>query len=467
MKRSVRFALLGAVGCLIAALLGEVFLTATRPPAAKKRRPPQALSLLIDCSGSMKGRKLKEVKEAATRFAERQDLARDSIAVLGFDSRSWLATGLTHSQKTVEGAIKVLAAENGSTAMDTGLQAAQLALHDTTAERNILLFTDGEPDQVRRTLRAAEACRVQGIRIVAVATGHADIEFLQRLTGDPTLVFHAQAGNYGEGFRKAEQAIYGPPVMVESAAEGGTSLEHTLLRTGGWTALLALGISLALIAGQNRQRRRRGVSLGQALVAIPGSLVAGAGAGAAGQLIFLGAARFPSLDLAARMAGWVILGALLGRGMALVVPNLRSRRALLGGALGGAVGAAGFLWAAGALGDIAARLTGALSLGFFIGLMIALVEVMFRKAWLEIGYGSRETDTVTLGPKPVTVGSNDQCTIWAAGAPPVAFSYRMENHKIICETIPEQRSDRVKPGDQRTTGKVTVTVCTGGTSSRL
>jgi Ca-activated chloride channel family protein len=415
----------------------------------------------------MKGPKLKEVKEAAARFAKDQDLSRDSIAVLGFDSRSWLATGLTHSKKTVEGAIQVLTAENGSTAMDTGLQAAQLALHDASGERNILLFTDGEPDQVRRTLRAAEACRAQGIRIVAVATGHADLDFLARLTGDPpdpSLVFHAQAGKYESAFKQAERAIFGPPVMVESAAEGGTSLEHTLLRTGGWTALLALGISLALIAGQNRQRRRRGVSLGQALVAIPGSLVAGAGAGAAGQLIFLGAARFPSLELAARMAGWVILGALLGRGMALVVPNLKSRRALLGGAMGGAVGAAGFLWAAGALGDIAARLTGALSLGFFIGLMIALVEVMFRKAWLEIGYGSRETDTVTLGPKPVTVGSSDKCTIWAAGAPPVAFSYRIESHKIICETIPEQRSDRVKPGDQKAAGKVTVTVCTGGTA---
>jgi len=464
MKRSARFALLGAVGCLIGALMGEGFLWATRPPAAKHERPPHALSLLIDCSGSMKGPKLKEVKQAAIAFAARQDLKRDSIAVLGFDSRAWLATGLTHSAKTVEGAISVLTAENGSTAMDTGLQAAQLALHDTSGERNLLLFTDGEPDQVRRTLRAAEACRTQGIRIVAVGTGHADTEFLARLTGDPTLVFHSKAGDYGEGFRQAEQAIYGPGAIVESASDGGSSLEQKLFRTGGWTALLALGISLALMAGQNRQRRRRGVSFRQALVAIPGSLVAGAAAGAAGQLIYESAERFPSLELAARMAGWVILGALLGRGMALVVPNLKSRRALLGGALGGAVGAAGFLWAAGALSDIAGRLTGGICLGFFIGLMIALVEVMFRKAWLEIGYGSRETNTVTLGAKPVTVGSGDKCTVWAAGAPTVAFRFRMENNKIYCDDLATQRSDRVKPGYQKATGKVTVTVCTGGTA---
>ena len=344
MRRSVRFALLGAIGCLIGALLGEGFLGATRPPKAV--RPPRALSLLIDCSGSMKGPKLKEVKQAAIAFAQRQDRERDRIAVLGFDSRAWLATGLTRSPKTVEGAIQVLTAENGSTAMDTGLQAAQLALHDASGERNILLFTDGEPDQVRRTLRAAEACRAQGIRIVAVATGHADTEFLARLTGDPpdpALVFHAKAGDYGEVFQQAAQVIYGPGAIVESASEGDSSLEQKLFRSGGWTALLALGISLALMAGQNRQRRRRGVSVRQAFLAIPGSLIAGAAAGAAGQMIYQSAARFPSLELAARMAGWVILGALLGRGMALVVPNLKPRRALLGGAVGGAVGAASFL----------------------------------------------------------------------------------------------------------------------------
>ena len=96
--------------------------------------------------------------------------------------------------------------------------------------------------------------------------------------------------------------------------------------------------------------------------------------------------------------------------------------------------------------------------------MIALVEVMFRRAWLEIGYGSRETDTVTLGSKPVTVGSGDKCTVWAAGAAPVAFRFRMENNKIYCDDLTSQRSDRVKPGYQKAAGKVTVTVCTGGTA---
>ncbi|HVX62016.1 MAG TPA: hypothetical protein VHC19_15470, partial [Pirellulales bacterium] len=59
----LRFALLGAVGCAVGALLGELLLAATRPASAA-----QAVCLLIDCSGSMQnggeggGQKLREVK---------------------------------------------------------------------------------------------------------------------------------------------------------------------------------------------------------------------------------------------------------------------------------------------------------------------------------------------------------------------------------------------------------------------
>src|SRR5690348_12099301 len=45
----VRFAIIGAVGCLIGAALGELLLAATRPAVG----PAQAVCLLIDCSGSM------------------------------------------------------------------------------------------------------------------------------------------------------------------------------------------------------------------------------------------------------------------------------------------------------------------------------------------------------------------------------------------------------------------------------
>jgi len=81
-----------------------------------------------------------------------------------------------------------------------------------------------------------------------------------------------------------------------------------------------------------------------------------------------------------------------------------------------------------------------------------------------LGRERRIVRRVRIGAKPVTVGSGDKCTVWAAGAPTVAFRFRMENNKIYCDDLATQRSDRVKPGYQKATGKVTVTVCTGGTA---
>ena len=165
------------------------------------------------------------------------------------------------------------------------------------------------------------------------------------------------------------------------------------------------------------------------------------------------------------MFAWVLFGALLGRGVAYFVPNLTGRRAMLGGALGGGVGAAGFVWATGQLGDVAGRLVGAASLGFFVGLMIALVEVMFRDAWLEIVYGPKEKGTVALGAQPVSVGSGQACTVWAADAPDVAFRYRMENNRIFVDDLEANRTHVVKPGDEREAGKIRIKVHAGATTT--
>ena len=50
-SKTSRFAVIGAVGCLAGAIVGELLLAAraTRAP----ERPAQAVCLLIDCSGSM------------------------------------------------------------------------------------------------------------------------------------------------------------------------------------------------------------------------------------------------------------------------------------------------------------------------------------------------------------------------------------------------------------------------------
>jgi Ca-activated chloride channel family protein len=477
-NKLVRFALLGAAGCLLGALLGEMLLAATRPIPIY-----QAVCLLIDCSTSMRqgavagdvGRdKMSEVKRAADRFVARQNLEDNKLALVSFGSVATPLASLGADKPALARSIGMLFA-NGGTAMDVGLQAAQLelanlpdALKKATLVRNILLFTDGMPNDPVQTLAAAGACRAANTRIVAIVTGDADMGYLTQVTGDPALVFRADSGNFEHGFQQAEKAIYGGS-LVESGPSGA-GFGRSFLQISGWSALIAWGTAMALIIGQNLYLRRAPATGRELLTGTLGGLGAGLAGGAAGQLLFtmaLAAANLPVvgpflgwiLIPAGKIVGWAVLGSLLGLGLSLFVPNLQPRRALVGGALGGAAAAVAFGFAS-LLGDVAGRFLGAAILGAVIGMMIAMVEAAFRDFWLEVRYGAKESIQVTLGETPVRIGSDNRaCTVYARGARPLALHYQLVNGQVMCTDYATEQSTAVLAGDEKTVGNVTVQVC--------
>lgn len=482
-NKFVVFGLIGALGCCLGALVGEVFLTLTKvaPPAQEasgtEKPPPQAVSLVIDCSGSMSGEwlglkglvglptKLSEVKSAAKTFAQAQAATPNEIGVIGFGGTVHVGAELTRDPGRIEAGINGLS-DGGWTAMAEALNAATSQLESATLARNALLFTDGMPeypgksDDASRTatLAAARACRGKGIRIIAIATGDADLQFLKEVTGDPSLVIPVSAGNFGQGFSAAAQKIYGRS-LVESGPTPDSFVRKTL-RVGGWTSLLALGLSLALIGGQNIYLRRRFLTLRQGCPVTFAAIIAGFVAGAAGQLIFSPFSAISLLQSLGTIVGWSVLGALVGRGMAWFVPNLAPRRARIGGTIGGAIAAIAFLYVSTATVDILGRLIGAAILGLAIGLLIAFIEAKFRELWLQITYGPREEATVNLGSDPVTIGSDSrQCTVFAMGVAPVALRYRAVGSTVQCEDVPANRTTTAQPGDSRTVGNLTVTIC--------
>jgi hypothetical protein len=182
-------------------------------------------------------------------------------------------------------------------------------------------------------------------------------------------------------------------------------------------------------------------------------------AGALGQLLFYLASSISIWDAIGKICGWTLLGTLLGRGVSFFVPNLNPQKAQVGGGIGGFIGAIGFLAGAGVSGDVIGRLFGVALLGFFIGLMVALVEIVYREAWIEVVYGSKEKRTVSLGPEPITIGSSyGACAVYVPDALPVAFRYRLENGCITCEDTSSGEVSSVTPGIPRAIGTVTVTV---------
>jgi hypothetical protein len=162
-----------------------------------------------------------------------------------------------------------------------------------------------------------------------------------------------------------------------------------------------------------------------------------------------------------RVLAWALWGGALGWGLSAFVPNLRADRAAPAGAVGGMLGALGFLLAANVFGDVAGRLAGAAILGFCIGAMIVLAEVAFRRAWLHVSYGPGDAYDVNLGLRPLGVGSDAaRSRVLAKNAAPVAALYSLtEIGRVVLEEPESQNRVEVPIGDERKFGNVTITVC--------
>jgi hypothetical protein len=263
-------------------------------------------------------------------------------------------------------------------------------------------------------------------------------------------------------FREKPRLIY--EFTVEPYVPPLFSLSwQNVLITGLWTGLLAVGLSLALVVGQNYYLHRPLLSSSQGLMVLGGGLLAGFAAGGIGEALFSSISQFESLAKAGQVVGWLILGAILGKGMGYFIANLSGSRAAVAGAIGGAVGGLVFISLAQTTEEMTARFIGAAILGFAIGLMVAIVEAAFREAWLEISYGPKEARAVSLGLEPVSVGGDaSACTVYARNAPAVAFRYRLDQGRILCEDVAKGQSSTVQPGFSQTAGNLTITVRAAG-----
>ena len=349
-KKPLLFGICGGLGCLLAALiLGEVFLHLTKlPPSVEKA--PQAIALLIDTSGSMTGGKLPEVKGAAINFVQRQSGKQNNLAVVSFNSESQLIAQIGSDQSTITQAIANLVADGG-TNMSSGIDTAVAAIQSSsTKNQNILLFTDGQPNSVTATNTSALNARLQGVTIIAVGTGDANTGYLTQLTGDPSLVFFANSGEFDRAFQQAEKVIYGKQ-LVESGSSGDYNLVYSLLRIGGWTGLLAIGVSLALIAGQNFYLRRRILSPKEIVLGTLAGGIAGVCAGGIGQLLFLSTSVFSS-ELVSKVFSCTLLGAIVGASFTRLTAKSFSGQKLFLGALGGVIGSFGHFLATAILGTL-------------------------------------------------------------------------------------------------------------------
>ena len=543
---------------------------------------PQAIVLLIDRSSSMNGGRLEEVKDAAKQFVARQtqNFPQNQLAVVDFGHDAKVATSLTSDINLLNDAIDSISIF-GFTNMSEAIATATNQLQSTALMPNIILFTDGQPNNEILTFYQAQSALSQGIRLIAVGADGANMNFLGRVTGDPNLTFQASFGNLEKAFQQVDQAVSGASLQkaesqtltagdqakneqieiiavgtgdaeidfleklagndrnvfqvdtgnfatafeqadkliagskedqqakantVQSAEkiksdgiqliavgtgeaeesfleqltgdpetafyvekvkdissafkevgniiEGKTFIEEDLsgnegiiyswlkenlrleyqekeeaekiiliyntVRLGIWTGILGIGMALALIIGQNIYQNnpknpKSILSFDEFKKGLKRGLIAGLVAGGGGQLlyIFLGTS-LPVLPafISAELISWSLLGTLLGAGMSYTIVNLKTPKGIIGGFLGGSLGGWGYLGIMGFSSGIIARIISSAIIGFFIGVMIALMEKLGRQKYLLVYWNDKETTLFTIGDTPIILGSGHEAHIY-------------------------------------------------------
>jgi molecular chaperone DnaK (HSP70) len=142
---------------------------------------PTRIYLLIDISASMAGTPLLEAQQAARAFLEKCDFSRTEVGLISFSDEVTLQAEATDSIRKVLGALHRLQPD-GTTNLSDAIDLARQKLNRLDRIRYIVLLTDGYPDAAESAVEQASRARGEGIEIVAIGIGEADLDYLRRLS---------------------------------------------------------------------------------------------------------------------------------------------------------------------------------------------------------------------------------------------------------------------------------------------
>jgi Ca-activated chloride channel family protein len=484
LPKPIYFSLFGALGTLVGAVLGQIFIlivAAILPDEPRKVVDSKNICMVLDTSGSMTGEPLVEVKAAAVAFTDAQLKTGNRLCLVSFGSDSELVQSLSTNSAALHSAISGLTTYGG-TALDLGLTRALSALpeegesNQVLAEGNseaassnfVLIFTDGMPNDENSAILAAQTLIKKGMTLVVIHTPDAPGPFLNRLTQDPALVFSTTSGNFGNAFEEVKSVIEKRQGIV--ATTGKDNLAGSFLNAGGWFALIAILLALALAVAQNKAMRRKGMSGFLSGKQLFYGIVIGVVAGVIAGLINLGFMKISEHALVSFLGGvmaWCILGGIIASTMVLVIENFGVLRAILSGVIGGLLG--GLLFnlirlifsnsnAGSNIAEGFGRLLGAVLVGALIGAFIAWIEQLTRKAWLEIQWTPKQKSNMNLGTNPVRVGGTREDDITIPGLNQT-LSIICDGRKISCTQTPGNKTFELSNGQAINLGKVKLVAC--------
>lgn len=265
------------------------------------------------------------------------------------------------------------------------------------------------------------------------------------------------------GFAGAVGALVGSGCTEFFLASGSSGIGGTILHVAIWSGIISLGIALALLTTQNLYLKKAVFSKAILNAGLRGVLTGGIAGGIAQIVFFYTAAISIPVEIISRIICWGFFGLGTGWGISKFVPNYPQRTAMIAGFFGGVIGGAAFRFSLNYLPELASRLLGVAIVGFFIGLMISYIEELFREAWLTIVWGKDEKTSISLGAKPIVLGSSPEADIYLPkekGFPPITAIIKINNSNVVIDNKINNKSTELKNGSKIMLGTIEVIINT-------
>ena len=165
--------------------------------------------LVVDCSGSMAGYKMSQVKQGIMEFARDAIKKEYSVGLIKFDTSS---THLCEPQCAIGDLTAYLDKldAHGSTNMGSAITMAQGHLSDTRYARAMVIATDGRPDKAQFALQAGQSAKNDGIDIITIGTDDADLGFLRKLASSEELGNKVSNEQFGKAIGSAHLLLPDP-----------------------------------------------------------------------------------------------------------------------------------------------------------------------------------------------------------------------------------------------------------------
>lgn len=154
--------------------------------------------LLLDCSSSMKGKKLEKAKGGSIEFAQDAKEKGYRVGLIKFSSKAKLICEPLYELVSLREKTERIKAR-GLTNMTAGIEMANDKLLKRNGMRVMYIVTDGMPNNKKAALSLANSAKKNGIKIMTLGTDGADRNFLRKLATKTKLSVKVSNEIYDKG----------------------------------------------------------------------------------------------------------------------------------------------------------------------------------------------------------------------------------------------------------------------------